>query len=111
MLTGLVLLVGGGLGGWMIFDGLHVLRHGKYYGSGRLGLWAALMTRLGVDPLGLGRVFVGLGAAWLVVTLLVVVGPTWSRVAALALGLATLWFVPWGAVGALLFLVLLAGLP
>ena len=49
----------------MIFDGMHRLLAGSYFG-GRLGPWAALVSAVGISPGSMAPVFVVLGALWLV---------------------------------------------
>ncbi len=48
----------------MIFDGMHRLLEGSYFG-GRLGPWAALVSAVGISPGSMAPVFVVLGALWL----------------------------------------------
>ncbi len=52
-------------GGWMLFDGLHVLRTGKYFGPDMPGPLQMLPKALGLDPFRLGPLFDGLGLVWL----------------------------------------------
>src|SRR4051812_37681062 len=35
-------------GGWMVFDGIHVLLRGKYFGPDKPGPWSHLFTALGI---------------------------------------------------------------
>lgn len=34
-------------GAWMLFDGLHVLRTGKYFGPPESGPWSGVVKKLG----------------------------------------------------------------
>ena len=96
-------------GGWMVFDGVHVLAVGKYFGPDKPGPWSDLVSALGVDPFALGPVFIGLGLLWLAFA----VGAALKRADARQLGLLasalTLWYLPFGTLVALIVLVLLIG--
>jgi hypothetical protein len=48
----------------MIFDGIHQMQTGSYFG-GAPGPWAAIVRAMGVDPQRMGPVFVCLGILWL----------------------------------------------
>jgi len=52
-------------GGYMLFDGVHRLLTGSYFG-GRLGPWAALVSAAGLHPGAMAPVLVVLGVLWLV---------------------------------------------
>ena len=95
------------LGGWMAFDGIHVLATGKYFGPEKPGPWADLVSAVGLDPFALGPVFVLLGLAWLAALGLVLARHPASRAAATVVGVATLWYLPVGTLLALVVLILL----
>lgn len=42
-------------GGFMLFDGIHVLLKGKYIGPEKPGPWANLFYKLNIDYLNWGR--------------------------------------------------------
>ncbi len=92
-------------GGWMVFDGLHVLLTGAYAGSSQPGPWTTLVALIGLNPYRIGPLFVLLGVCWLICTLAHVLGAPWGKPGAAATAIATLWYVP---VGTLLSVVYLA---
>jgi hypothetical protein len=95
------------IGGWMLFDGVHVLVRGKYFGPDKPGPWSVPFARLGVDPFALGPLFVALGFAWIVCTIAGLTGQAWGWYAAAAVALATLWYFPLGTILSIAFLALL----
>ncbi len=102
------------LGGWMIFDGARALIVGDYFTprtgryAGSLGPWAGLVLRLGIDPraTAMKLLFVGFGVAWLLVAAGMAFGTAGILQIAVALAIATLWYVPIGSAIALVVLVL-----
>ena len=94
-------------GGWMIFDGLHVMLRGKYFGPERPGPWSIPFERLGVNPFALGPLFITLGVMWLVFAGATVTGHAWGRVGAAIAAVASLWYLPLGTILALVYLALL----
>ena len=49
----------------MIFDGIHVLTTGKYFGPEKPGPWSDLVSFVGIDPFDLGIPLIILGFLWL----------------------------------------------
>jgi hypothetical protein len=94
-------------GGWMIFDGVHVLARGRYFGPDRPGPWSIPFARLGVNPLALGPLFIGLGLLWLVFTAAALSGHGWGRVGGAIVAVASLWYFPLGTMLSLVYLALL----
>ena len=94
-------------GGWMIFDGVHVLTRGKYFGPERPGPWSVLFERAGINPFALGPLFVTLGMLWLVFAAAALAGHAWGRAGAAIVAAATLWYFPLGTILALIYLALL----
>ncbi len=84
-------------GMWMLADGIHALRSGLYYGP-RLGPWAAIVSRAGIDPTSTTMmwIFVTFGVLWLVVLALVVARARHAMTVALLAAIITLWFLPIG---------------
>jgi hypothetical protein len=103
----LIVLVAALAGGWMIFDGLHVLVRGKYFGPERPGPWSVPFARAGINPLALGPVFIALGVCWLVFLAAMLGGRTWGRYGAAAVAIASLWYFPLGTMLAAIYLGLL----
>jgi hypothetical protein len=104
LLAGLVAALAGG---WMVFDGVHVMLRGKYFGPERPGPWSIPFVRLGVDPFALGPLFIVLGAAWLVCLVALLSGQAWGWWGAVIVAVASLWYFPLGTVLALVYLALL----
>lgn len=84
-------------GGWMIFDGIHVLLHGRYFGPERAGPWADLVSTAGLDPYALGIPFIILGGAWIGGFTLWLRGVRYAWVSCLAIACLTLWYIPVGS--------------
>lgn len=95
------------VGGWMIFDGTHVLTTGKYFGPERPGPWSNLVIAIGLDPLKFGVPFVALGVLWLLLLVLMLFHQTWAWYGALIVAVATLWFLPVGTVLSLSYIAML----
>ena len=89
-------IVGVVAGGWMIFDGIHVMARGKYFGPEKPGPWSSLFVRMGVDPFRLGPLFVGLGLLWIVCLVALLAGAKWGWYGLVASAIATLWYLPLG---------------
>jgi len=94
-------------GGWMLFDGLHVIRKGKYFGPDEPGLWSKIISSLGVNPFSIGPVFVALGLAWFVSIAGLFSSSSWGWLALLLSAIATLWYVKIGTVISVLVIALL----
>ena len=94
-------------GGWMLFDGIHVMLRGKYFGPETPGPWSVLFTRIGINPFRLGPIFILFGTLWLVFLAATLRGFTWGRYAAIAVAVATLWYLPLGTILAIIYLALL----
>jgi hypothetical protein len=94
-------------GGWMVFDGVHVLLRGKYFGPAKPGPWSVPFVRLGVDPFALGPLFIALGTAWLVCLIALLSGQAWGWWGGVIVAVASLWYAPLGTVLALVYLAIL----
>ena len=103
----LIALIGSLAGAWMMFDGLHVLVRGKYFGPDKPGPWSALFTRIGIDPFSLGPLFILLGALWFVFLIATLSGQSWGWYGAVAVAVASLWYLPLGTILSLVYLGLL----
>jgi hypothetical protein len=103
----LVTLIGLVVGGWMIFDGVYVLKTGKYFGPEKPGLWSDIAAWFGLDPFSLGVPFIALGALWIVFLAAMLVQQSWAWYAALLTAILTLWYLPVGTILAVLYIVLL----
>ena len=94
-------------GGWMIFDGFHVLTTGKYYGPPEPGPWASLVSALGFHPFSLGPAFLILGFAWVMAATLLLLKPAVGRILSLCLAVVTLFYLPVGTLYAVCVIALL----
>lgn len=94
-------------GGWMLFDGVHVIRRGKYFGPPEPGPWSKIVVAVGLNPISLGPVFVGLGFVWLAAALGIIFGYGWGWWLSLAVAFCTLWYIPIGALFSLLSIAVL----
>lgn len=89
------------VGGWMAFDGAHAWVTGDYVtprsGShaGQLGPWSLPLRGIGVEPRSalVKTVFLLQGAFGLAAGAAILRG---SRAAAVAFGIASLWYLPFG---------------
>lgn len=95
------------VGGWMIFDGIHVVATGKYFGPEKPGPWSDLATAVGLDPFRLGIPFIALGAFWLLFHSALLLGQNWAWYAALLTAVLTLWYLPVGTFLSLLYIFFL----
>ena len=91
----------------MIFDGIHVLSTGKYFGPERPGPWSDLVAAIGLDPFKFGIPFITLGILWLVFSISMLLGQNWTWYAALITAVFTLWYLPVGTILSVTYIVLL----
>src|SRR5260370_37967119 len=94
------------VGGWMIFDGAHVLIYGKYFGPEKPGPWSAIVSSVGLNPFKLGVPFVVLGLLWLLFLVGILGYRSWAWDGALVTAIASLWFLPIGTLFSVIFIVL-----
>jgi hypothetical protein len=95
------------IGGWFVFDGIHVLATGRYFGPPQPGPWSGLVRAAGIDPFALGVPFVLLGGLWFAALLAVLTRRSWGRGLGLAVAIASLWYAPIGTVVSLVLIALL----
>ena len=95
------------VGGWMIFDGIHVLSTGKYFGPEKPGPWSDLVLAAGLDPFRFGVPFIVIGVLWLAFTAAMLLGHSWAWYASLLTAVLTLWYLPVGTVLSVIYIVLL----
>ena len=93
-------------GGWMVFDGFHVLIKGKYFGP-ELGPWSAVVSSLGIDPLKIGPVSVIIGFIWLIFTAGELFNQNWAWLIGIVALIITLWYFPVGTFLSILIFILL----
>ena len=92
---------------WMLIDGIYVIANGKYIGPEKPGPWALVVSMTGVDVFKLGPVFVVFGAAWLLFAGSMYAGAGWARMFGIILSVATLWYLPFGTLIAIIVLIAL----
>jgi hypothetical protein len=111
----LIILLACVAGGWMIFDGAHALYTGDFVTrstgdyAGHLGPWSKILQAVGLDPRStLVKVaFVVIGALWIAAAIIFALGYPGSRTAMLIMAIATLWYLPFGTLVAVVQIVLL----
>jgi len=94
-------------GGWMLFDGLHVIRKGKYFGPEEPGLWSNIVASFGINPFSMGPFFVILGLVWYVSVVGFLLSSSWGWLALLVSAIATLWYVKIGSIISVIVIALL----
>ena len=103
LVTAIALLTGG----WMLVDGSHVLLTGVYLGPKKPGPWSDLVASLGINPFHLGVPFLMLGGLWLLFLVAMLFRQHWAWYGAILTAIATLWYLPIGTAGAVVYLLLL----
>lgn len=104
------------VGGWMTFDGVRALVIGDFVTpssgdyAGQLGPWASLLSGLGVDPRSLGAkaLHVACGGLWLAAAAACLRSRRPPRGLLAAAALASLWYLPFGTIGGVVALILVA---
>ena len=95
------------VGGWMVFDGIHVLIFGRFFGPEKPGPWSAVVSSIGLNPLRFGVPFLLLGILWLLFVVAMQYQFSWAWYGALFVAIATLWFLPIGTLFSAIYIVLL----
>ncbi|MGD0347054.1 MAG: hypothetical protein ABSA85_09870 [Terracidiphilus sp.] len=93
-------------GGYMLFDGVHRLLAGNYFG-GRLGPWAALVSAVGINPASMAPVFIVLGTLWLVGGVAFLFRARWSTGLLIAVSVISLAYLVFGTILSLIALAIL----
>jgi hypothetical protein len=94
------------VGGYMLFDGMHALLLGRYFGPG-IGPWGFLVSLVGVDPASMAALFVVLGSLWLFFLVSGFYRRGWAWYGRVVIAVATLWYLPLGTVLSLVQLAVL----
>ncbi len=94
-------------GGWMLFDGLHVLKKGKYFGPEEPGVWSKIVASLGINPFSIGPLFIALGLFWFLSIGVLLASISWGWLALMLTATATLWYVKVGTAISIIVMVLL----
>lgn len=93
-------------GGYMLFDGIHKLKTGSYFG-GQVGPWGHLVTAVGISPDSMAPAFITFGALWLAGGAGVILDAAWAPLLLTILAVITLAYPIFGTLLALLALFLL----
>lgn len=94
-------------GGWMLFDGIYVIRNGKYFGSVKPGPWSKPFAVFGINPFSLGSMFIIFGLIWIDVAFSLIFSVSWAWMFALVIAFSTLWYVSVGTVLAFIAIIVL----
>jgi hypothetical protein len=100
-------------GSWMAFDGMRALTVGDYVTpssgpyAGQLGPWHYAVEAVGIPPRSTGMkiVFVLFGLAWIVTAIGYARHAPWGRTAMVAMGVASLWYLPVGTFSSALVII------
>ncbi len=92
--------------GWMVFDGFHVIRKGKYFGPEKPGPWVMFPEAIGLDPLKIGPLFILIGFSWLTAAVMIFINTSLSHYIVMVPALLTLWYIPIGSIISLVYIVL-----
>lgn len=99
-----ILVVAALLGAWLLFDGIRALTAGDFVTAssgphaGRLGPWASLLRAVGIEPRhpAVKLAHVVLGVCWLAAGICLLLRAPWARIAVIGVGVASLWYLPFG---------------
>jgi len=94
-------------GGWMIFDGIYVLKNGKYFGPDIPGPWSKIVKKIGLNPFKLGVPFIILGLLWIVSFAFFALDYSFSWYSSLIIAVCTLWYMPIGTILSVISIVVL----
>ncbi|HET6766852.1 MAG TPA: hypothetical protein VFH08_05620 [Chitinophagaceae bacterium] len=103
----LILILGFLNGGYMLLDGLFVMRKGKYIGPEKPGPWAALFYKFDINVFKLGPLFIVFGLLWLIWLYGLWTSQTWSYPFGIVISLMTFWYLPVGTIFSLIILLTL----
>ncbi len=91
----------------MLFDGINVLRTGKFFGPETPGPWRHIPAAIGIDPFSMGPVFIILGIGWLGAASMNILAPDSAFLPLAVMAVLTLWYIPIGAVLSVFVLLVL----
>ena len=94
-------------GGYMLADGICVLKNGKYIGPPKPGPWANIFQFFNIDVFKLGPLFMLFGLAWLCFITAYISNYDWAFTLGFIMCLFTLWYLPVGTIFSLIILVFL----
>lgn len=94
---------------YMLFDGIHVMLFGRYFGTTRPGPWTELFARFEIDIYTLGPLFIIFGLAWGLFLFLLAKKHPRCIMAGLGMSILTLWYLPLGTTISVIIFCLLMG--
>ena len=94
----LIVVLSFALGAWMVFDGLHVLIKNKYFGPPQPGPWRIIVQVMGIDPFKLGIPFTLLGCIWIIGSIGLLSGASWSWPYCITTAILSMWYLPVGTI-------------
>ncbi|MBI5371010.1 MAG: hypothetical protein HZA79_03170 [Sphingobacteriales bacterium] len=90
------------LGGYMLFDGIYVLKYGKYFGPETPGPWIKIFKAFQINIYNLGPLFILFGVSWLAWLFCFWCHVRYTDRLTLLLVIGTLWYFPAGTILSLL---------
>ncbi len=90
----------------MLIDGVYVIVNGKYIGPEKPGPWSDIFSRLNIDVFKLGPMFITFGLLWLQLIYALQTSQSWTYWYGIILSIATLWYLPFGTLIAVLTIAL-----
>ena len=94
-------------GGYMLLDGIFVIKEGKYIGPPKPGPWANLFYKINVDVFKLGPLFIVLGLLWLIFLFGLWTNQSWTYIFGVTISVLTLWYLPIGTIISIIILIVL----
>ncbi len=91
----------------MLFDGINVLRTGKFFGPEIPGPWRHIPAAIGINPFSMGPVFIVLGIGWLGAASMAVLKPDLAFLPLVVMAVLTLWYIPIGTMLSILVLLVI----
>ena len=91
----------------MLFDGVHKLATGAYFGS-RLGPWAGVVAAIGIAPGSMAPLFIVLGLVWLIGAALLMARSRAARDVLITISILSLFYVVFGTALSVIALILLS---
>ncbi len=98
------------MGTWLIFDGIYVLKHGKYYLGEKTGPWSCVVSSFGINPFKMGYFFVFLRVLWFLFIIFKNLNMELGNYLLLIVPLLSIWYFPFGSIISIIVLAsVLAG--
>ncbi len=85
------------VGCYMLFDGMHALLLGQFFGPG-IGPWGIIVSSVGVDPASMAAPFVIQGSLWVFFLTAGLYHQAWAWYGRMAIAIGTLWYISFGMI-------------